>query len=186
FPTNDCLPNVPANYRVCYLTDVRDCTDADDNLYYGCYLRVGGQRVGYKLAPLPMTGGENNESRQVFFDSVHSMTATNAVCFYNVSVTDTSTRNCSGVVLESAYGVGSGSDSADESSEDRAPCKSYVRVYYSTEYSGQQERLVCLTDLPGFYTTVPGATSLFIVYWTNNDVNNRGTSFSMRVRCIED
>ena len=183
------------SHRVCYLTDVKYCTDANDSPYYGCYLRVGGRRVGYKLARLPVTGGDN-ESRQIFFDSVHSMTATKAVCFYNVSVTDPSTsRNCSGVVIEgasslSAADAGSASEAADDSTEEptvdrAAPCRSYVRIYYSTDYGGQQERVVCVRDLPGLYTSVPGATSLFIVYWTNNDVNNRGTSFNMRVRCID-
>ena len=84
--------------------NVKDCTDVNDNPYYGCYLRVGGRRVGYKLAPLAVLGG-GNETQEIWFDSVHGMTATKSVCFYNVSVTDGTTSNCSGVVLESGNTV---------------------------------------------------------------------------------
>ena len=168
------------------MTKVRDCTDANDTPYYGCYLRVGGKRLGFKLAPLHVIGG--NES-QVFLDSVHNRTATEAVCFYNVSVapTERNGRNCSGIALESASSTGSGGDASEvaNSTDETAPCKSYVRVYYRTAESEQQEMVVCQKDLAGFYASIPDATSLFLVYWTNNDADNQGTAFRMRARCID-
>lgn len=173
---------------MCYLVNVKDCTDVNDNPYYGCYLRVGGQRVGYKLAPLAVLGG-GNKSQEIWFDSVHSVTATKSVCFYNVSVTDGTTSNCSGVVLESgnssSQSLGEAEEEKNSTEADSDSCRSYVRIYYTTEESGQQERDVCLRDLPRFSTSIPGVTSVFVVYWTNNDANNRGASFQMRARCTD-
>ena len=168
--------------------NVKDCTDVNDNPYYGCYLRVGGKKVGYKLAPLAVLGGGNN-TQEIWFDSVHSVTATKSVCFYNVSVTDGTTSNCSGVVLESgnssSQSLGEAEEENNSTEADSDSCRSYVRIYYTTEESGQQERDVCLRDLPGFSTSIPGVTSVFVVYWTNNDSNNRGASFEMRARCVD-
>ena len=166
------------------MTKVKECPEADGSVYYGCSLREGGHKMGLRLWPLFST--EVNESK-VYFDSVHDRMARNGVCFYNISVSaDQSARNCSGIVLESAIGNDVYELPAVESSNTTSgsSCKSYLRVYYTTKGGQEGDRIVCLKDLSVFYASIPDITSVFVVYWTNNDASNAGSSFRMRARCM--
>ena len=176
------------------MTKVKECRGPQGSLYYGCNLRLGGSRLGYKLSPLEVNGVGNNT--RVNFDSVHSRTAKEAVCFYNISLdaadimdSQWSAPNCSGIALESASGDGgSGYEGADLSgpnnTTETSSCKSYVRAYYTTESGEESDVTVCLSDVAGFYSSLHNVTSLFVVYWTNNDPTNEGSSFRMRARCM--
>ena len=171
------------SHRLCYRTKVQKCRDIEDRPYHGCRLFVGGPRLGFKLAPLDATGG--NES-SVFIDSLDE-TASRTVCFYNISVSRDSTYNCSELRLkhkenhpQNQY-VDPGNQSYSNSS--LAECNSYVRVEYDSE-GGRQHYTLCREELATFDSVLPN-TSLLVIYWTGNtDSNSSSSSFHLQAECV--
>ena len=182
------------SHRVCYRMDISDCHDENNRGYYGCRLYLSGPRLGprLKLKQLSVTRGNHSK---VLIDSVNG-TESNTVCFYNVSVSNDSSENCSLARLqhkvnhpESKYVDRDTQPDSDSSTDDSltfTDCRSYVSVYY---YSEQGHRHLygtfCGKQLATLNQLLP-ATQLFLVSWTNNDVqNNRNSSFHLRAQCIE-
>ena len=168
--------------RVCYRTKVRYCRHGGP--YYGCQLFPIDNY--FKLGHLPTTGGNQSS---VFIDSLNN-TESNSLCFYNISVTENSSGNCSGMSLVHA------SDHPESSHIDRledanssgnstrsTPCGSYVRVSY-TRGGRQQYHTLCREELAHLDLTLPDVTSVLIVYWTNNRESNSG-SFKLQAQCLE-
>lgn len=174
------------------MTTIKNCRYGNGLPFNGCRIREGRRDYGLRTAPLNLSGSENE--RIVTFNSVHPKTETNAVCFYNVNVSSPADTNNTGIMLQSASG-NAGKRSVDDISsvvsEDNSTvsCKSYLKVFYTKELEGseQQSYKVCVRDVmrPDFSLTIPDVTSLFIVYWTNNDSTNQGNSFNMQARPLQ-
>lgn len=181
------------SHRVCYRMSVTDCTDEDEYgefSYFDCRLFVSGKglKSTLKLKPLLVTGGNHSS---VFIDSVPG-TESKSVCFYNVSVSNDSTSNCSSVRLEhqadhptSEYVNHITQPDSDSSTNNIvSECKSYVKVFYEDSQGVQQHETLCGEELATMTSWVKPVTSLFLVYWTNND-NNPNSSFHLRAQCVE-
>ena len=176
--------------RLCYRVLVKKCSSEDDiySNYYGCRLIAGKRKNwGFTLDNLYTTGGNQSS---VFIDSLNR-TETRTVCFYNVSVSDDeATENCSVVSLQhkvnhppSKYVDRIAQSDSNSSTNTTRSCKSYVRVYYDNSQGVQQYETFCREELATLDRRFP-AKSLFIVYWSNNDLeNNRNSSFHLRAQC---
>lgn len=169
--SGDCIPTVPPNQRLCYRLKVKRC-----GRYYGCRFFDGAP--GFRIEPLPVAGNGSVES--VIIQSLPK-TESRTVCFHNISL-----PNCSVIRLQHTY------NHSEEKYVDRlegpntnstnTTCKSYVNVYYGMEGS-QQHETFCREDLATL-DDVFISSSLFLVYWTNNDKNNNG-SFQLHAQCLD-
>ena len=172
----------PYSHRVCYRTKLRYCNN-DNGIYYGCQLFPINDY--FKLGDLSVSGGNQSS---VFADSLNN-TQYNSLCFYNVSVTENSSGNCSGMSLQHASDHPQNSyvdrleetNSASNSTRSQ-PCRSYVRVSY-TRGGRQQYMKLCREELATLDLILPDVTSVLIVYWTNNRESNSG-SFSLQAQCF--
>ena len=161
---------------------MKKCRDADNRPHHMCRLFDGAP--GYKLDELPISGGNDSS---VHIDSIDGSDS-KTVCFYNISMPDTSSSNCSGIKLEHAsihsreqYVDGlSDQDSATNSTD--IPCKSYVKVFYGSEGSQQHTEPLCRDRLANLNENYP-STSLFIAYWTTLEESN--ASFQLKAECID-
>ena len=180
----------PFSERVCYKTKLKKCTDKAGFPYFGCRLSHKGLKH-FKFNKLETYTGDQGST--VFINSAND-TETDSICFYNVSVAENSTGNCSGMLLqhisdhpedlyvdrlESSTGNSTGNSTTTTTTE----CRSYVKIKY-TRY-GRDETIgpLCREELANLDRTLAGVTSVFIVYWTNSREINSG-SFDLRARCI--
>ena len=178
--------------RLCYRTNVQYC---DESVEYGCLLYAMGENYGFRVGNLSASGGN---ASSVIVESLPN-TQTRTVCFYNVSVAENSAGNCSGVKIEHAADHPrdryvdkadiNSSVTANNSSDNTAECRSFVRIYFKPDGSTSEEYnhyTLCREELATFHTTLFNVTSLFMVYWTNSDHrNNVDSSFQLEVQCME-
>ena len=162
---------------------MKKCRDADTNRpQYMCRLFNGAP--GFKLDRLPIS-----EDNEVYIDSINGSDH-KSVCFFNVSIPDTSSSNCSRIKLEHAsnhpreeYVDGlSDNVSATNSESTDIPCKSYIKVFYGSEGRQQHTEPLCRDKLANLEEDYP-STSLFIAYWTTPEESN--ASFSLRAQCVD-
>ena len=135
---------------------------------------------GYKLEELPTTAGNDSSvDIQSIPGSEHK-----TVCFFNVSIPDAGSRNCSGIVLQHAKDhrreqyVDGLSESSTNSTADA--CKSYIKVIPGPQ--GDIYRF-CRGELAELDEKFHASSSLFIAYWTVPSKSN--ASFSLRAQCLE-
>ena len=157
---------------------MKKCRDADNRPQHMCRLFDGAP--GYKLDRLPIS-----ESNEVYIDSINGSDH-KTVCFFNVTIPDTNSSNCSGIKLEHASNhpreqyVDSFSDNESATNSTDIPCKSYVKVFYNSEGSQQHTEPLCRDRLANLREDYP-STSLFIADWTTPEESN--ASFSVRAGC---
>ena len=161
------------SHRLCYTVRVKKCIDNNNDAHHVCRLFDG--KDGFKLDRLSTTG--DNES-SVYFQAIDG-SEQRTVCFFNVSVADASSSNCSAMRLQHKpnHPQENYVDRLSESdTNSTSPCKSYVRVYYGSEDNRQYQTL-CREELATL-DDIFHVTSIFAVYWTNNDRSNNGSLFS--------
>ena len=178
------------SHRVCYKTKIMSCTNEIGFPYYGCQLFPKTKKyTHFRLNELEVRGG--NQST-VFINSVNN-TETNSLSFYNVDVAESSTGNCSGMLLqhisdhpEDLYVdrlENSTSNSTTTTTTTTTECRSYVKIKYTRHGRDETIGPLCREKLANLDRTLAGVTSVSIVYWTNTRKINSG-SFNLRAKCI--
>ena len=173
------------SHRVCYKTKIMSCTDHEGfSASYGCRLFSEARKyTHFRLNELEVSGGS------FFIKSVNN-TETNSLCFYNVDVAESSTGNCSGMLLqhisdhpEDLYVDKLENSTGNSTTTTTTECRSYVKIKYTR--SGRDETIgpLCREKLANLDRTLAGVTSVSIVYWTNTRKINSG-SFNLRAKCI--
>ena len=182
----------PFSERVCYKTNLKKCTDKAGFPYFGCWLSHKGLKH-FKFNKLETYTGDQGST--VFINSAND-TETDSICFYSVSVAENSTGNCSGMLLqhisdhpEDSYVdrlenlTGNSTSNSTTATATTTQCRSYVKLKYTQYGRDTTSRPLCREELANLDLTLPGVTSVFIVYWTNSREINSG-SFDLRARCI--
>jgi hypothetical protein len=180
FDDAECLPTIPANHRLCYRVKVKSCI-TNNRLHHACRLFDGTK--GYKLDKLLTTAGNDSS---VDIQSIPG-SEYKTVCFFNVSIPNAGSRNCSGIELQHAKDhpreqyVDRLSESSTNSTD--VACKSYIKVFSGPQGEQQHTQPLCRGELAELDKRFHASSSLFIAYWTIP--SNSNASFSLRAQCLE-